>query len=296
VIETIVGAEAVMDIAEPAAQELIKRVETVDVNVNGDSLPTTFARFSAAAKNKPKLVCLHGFDSSCLEFRRLAPLLTEYEVLVPDILGWGFSPLLDAAEQDFSPKAKMDHLSAFVKQISDGKPVAVLGASLGGALAITLAVDNPKLVDKVILLDAQGFIDGKGPSDLPKPLARLGVNVLKSTPLRMFANFIAYSNKKLATVDAMKIGRLHCLTDTWEDASVNFLLSGGFVVSDLVKQVSQDTLILWGRQDEILPPETVGMFQEALPKAEVIYVEDCGHVPHLEQPSFTADAIRSFLK
>ena len=50
-------------------------------------------------------------------------------------------------------------------------------------------------------------------------LQRFGVNVLKSTPLRMFANYIAYKDKSFATLDAMRNGRLHCLLDGWEDAS-----------------------------------------------------------------------------
>ena len=41
----------------------------------------------------------------------------------------------------------------------------------------------------------KGFIDGKGPSTIPDFVARFGVNVLKSTPLRMFANYIAYKDK-----------------------------------------------------------------------------------------------------
>ena len=104
----------------------------------------------------------------------------------------------------------------------------------------------------------KGFIDGKGPSTLPDIFAkytifrmifgfefklifggsvRLGTAVLKSKPLRMFANYIAYYDKSLATDDAMNIGRLHCLLDTWDDSSVKFVQSGGFTVSDKVCSV-----------------------------------------------------------
>jgi pimeloyl-ACP methyl ester carboxylesterase len=128
-------------------------------------------------------------------------------------------------------------------------------------------------------------------------LILLGVNVLKSTPLRMYANKIAYyDDDTFATKDAMNIGRLHCYVQSWKDASVDFLLSGGFVVSDKVPKVQQDTLLLWGSKDAIISPTTADKFVTVMPRCELTWVEECGHVPHLEQPSFTAQQITQFLK
>ncbi len=328
VLEQYIGEANLGRIKEAAALETLSKVEIMDVTVSTEvssvgTVETTFAKFTrtmaaketsspfdqllqglgtgnAYVKNrgsgaKIPIVCLHGFDSSCLEFRRMAPLLAEkgFSVLVPDILGWGFNP----PSQDitaYDPAAKIEHLVNFVKQANGGEPVVVAGASLGGALACILAAKHPELVSKVVLIDAQGFIDGEGPSSLPVPLARVGVNVLKSQPLRMFANYIAYADKTFATVDAMRIGRLHCYMPTWEDASVSFLLSGGFSPSETVKDVMQDTLVLWGESDEILEPSTAAKFEETLPSSTIQWCKS-GHVPHLEQPQQVADAIAQFL-
>jgi hypothetical protein len=52
----------------------------------------------------------------------------------------------------------------------------------------------------------------------------------------MFANYLSYTDrKKFATWDAVNIGRLHTLIDGWEGAAVDFLKSGGFVLSDKVR-------------------------------------------------------------
>jgi len=217
------------------------------------------------------------------------------DVFIVDVLGWGFIDHADV--NNFSPEAKMYHLREFIKSVVKQK-VVVVGASLGGALAITLAAENPELVEKVVLIDAQGFIDGKGPSDIPDSLAKFGVNILKSWPLRMYANVIAYSDKKFATWDAMLIGRLHCFENSWERASVAFLKSGGFIVSKLVEQVTQPSLIIWGENDEILEPATASRFLETLPnkKSNILkWIKNCGHVPHLEKPKETAYAILSFI-
>jgi hypothetical protein len=53
----------------------------------------------------------------------------------------------------------------------------------------------------------------------------------------MFANYLSYTDRKtFATWDAVNIGRLHCLIKGWDDAAVNFLKSGGFVLSDKVQK------------------------------------------------------------
>lgn len=54
-------------------------------------------------------------------------------------------------------------------------------------------------------------------------------------------------------------------------------------------------LVLWGRQDRILPPETAQQFADALPEATVTYLEKSGHSGHLEEPQATADAIMQFV-
>ena len=54
-------------------------------------------------------------------------------------------------------------------------------------------------------------------------------------------------------------------------------------------------LVLWGRQDRILPPATAQQFAEALPAATVTYLENSGHSGHLEEPEETAAAILDFV-
>jgi pimeloyl-ACP methyl ester carboxylesterase len=154
---------------------------------------------------------IHGFDSSCLEYRRLAPLLGDAnDVYVPDVLGWGFTD--HSGVQDYGAEAKLDHLEAFLEQVVE-KPCVLVGASLGGAIAINMATRRPDLVAKLVLIDAQAFIDGEEKSDLPDVFAKFGIGVLKSQPLRMFANYISYTDKSYASMDAMRIGRLHCLME-----------------------------------------------------------------------------------
>merc|ERR1712238_134242 len=180
-------------------------------------------------------------------------------------------------------------LAAFWETINCGaagrsqkREVCVVGASLGGAAAIEFAEARPDVAKGLILIDAQGFVDGVGPmSMLPKPLAQLGVKVLKSVPLRNSANQMSYYDPKTFATD---------------DALVSFMLSGGFSPTKKVSKIEVPSLVLWGREDTILEKKFATQFLETLPDGELQWVEECGHVPHLEQPKVTTDAIAEFLR
>ena len=104
---------------------------------------------------------------------------------------------------------------------------------------------------------------------------------------------------RCATDDAIRVGRAHTTRQGWGEDQLEWLLEGGYAVSELVAEMaSVRTLLLWGRQDRVLPPpENVPRFLDALgPAATFRWVEDCGHVPHLEQPDATAAAIAGFVR
>ena len=85
-----------------------------------------------AGRGRPVVVLLHGFDSSCLEFRRLAPALEDLgvPVVAPDVLGWGFT---DAREsRTTSALAKRKHLHALWQQVRDRRQQLRIKKAEGG--------------------------------------------------------------------------------------------------------------------------------------------------------------------
>ena len=290
-------------IQEPLALQSLEKVEsrllTLPSFVSDSQVECTFTKYESKDESSPKqppIVLVHGFDSSSIEFRRIAPLLSsKHDVYCVDILGWGFSEINGI--KDFSPEAKVKHLLAFINQVV-GEKCVIGGASLGGAIAIHAATQAPELFKKLVLIDAQAFIDGDGPKNLPDILAKIGILILKSAPLRMFANYIAYSDKTFATWDAMLCGRIHCEVNNgedWVNASIKFLKSGGFVTSMLVKELALPSLVLWGAEDQILEVETTNRFRQELKGSVIEIVDNSGHVPHLEQPDISADLIMDFI-
>lgn len=295
-------------ISETACSAAAERMNRILVPVSDEVSATetvgvSYVHWPASGKEKigTPLVLVPGFDSSCLEYRRLGPKLAAcgINVYAVDLLGWGYTQLDNVSS--FSAQAKVEALASFCRIVSEnsngGQGICIGGASLGGAAAIEVSSAFPELCKGTILIDAQGFVDGVGPmASLPAPLAKLGIQVLKSVPLRNSANKMSYNDvETYATEDALKVGRLHCLRDGWDDALLSFMLSGGFSPSAKVPQIMSPTLVLWGQQDGILEKDFAYKFIENLPDGQLQFIEECGHVPHLEQPDETAKLISSFL-
>lgn len=289
----------VRELEEPAAIAMARRCRSVSVDVPGRAkavLTSCAGDAGPAGSDAAPFVLLHGFDSSCLEYRRLFPkLAAKAETWAVDLLGWGFTDAQDGGIGDYSPEAKRAHLYAFWKA-NVGRPMVLCGASLGGAAAIDFATNHPEAVEKLVLIDAQGFIEGLGPMGaLPRPVAKMGVNILRTTALRNAANQMAYYDKAtFATDDALRVGRLHTFAPQWCDATLSFMQSGGFKVRNSIAKVPMETLVLWGREDKILEPSYAEKFMKELPNARLVWVEKCGHVAHLEQPDFMCQTLWDF--
>ena len=223
------------------------------------------------------------------------PLLEErsIEAYAVDILGWGF---VETAGRigSVSVEAKRSYLFAFWQQVLGSRPAIFVGSSLGAATIIDFVAAHTEACAATLLLDPQGFIDGAPP--VPAAFAKGGVELLRSWPLRSLGQKIAYEDgPRCDTDDAIRVGRLHCSREGWADDAVSWLLGGGYSVSGQVSALrAAPCTILWGRQDRVLPPsEYVLKFATALPQATFRWVESCGHVPHLEQPTVVAEAIQA---
>ncbi|MED6126565.1 hypothetical protein PIB30_079676 [Stylosanthes scabra] len=247
-------------------------------------------------KREAPIVLLHGFDSSCMEWRYAYPLLEDsgFETWAIDILGWGFSDLEKLPPCDVV--SKREHFYQFWKSYIK-RPMILVGPSLGSAVAVDFTVNYPEAVEKLVLIDASVYAEGTGKlATLPKAVAYAGVHLLKSLPLRLYANYLTFYNVSFSTsIDCTNVGRLHCLMPWWDDATVDFMTSGGYNVSSLIGKVKQKTLIIWGENDSIISNKLAVQLHCELPDAMIRQIPDCGHIPHLEKPDSVVKLIVEFV-
>ncbi|KAI8534102.1 hypothetical protein RHMOL_Rhmol10G0062400 [Rhododendron molle] len=301
----------VHQIKDPFARTLAQRIQRLPVQIgfSGSCIMSSCVKPIRQQETDP-VVLLHCFDSSCLEWRRTYPLLEDagLEVWAVDVLGWGFSdlavvilfPILAGLEvlPPCDPATKRYHLYQLWKSHIK-RPMILVGPSLGGAVAIDFAVNYPEAVKKLVLINPSVYAEGTGlTTKLPRMMAYAMVLLLKSMPLRLYANFLMFGGIPFTTrLDWTNVGRLHNLLPWWEDATVDYILSGGYNVVAQIKQVKQTALVIWGECDNIVNNKlAMRLFCELGPNSRMRQIPDCGHLPHVEKPEAIAELIADFAR
>ncbi|MEY2644015.1 MAG: hypothetical protein RLZZ611_664 [Cyanobacteriota bacterium] len=235
----------------------------------------------------PPLLLLHGFDSSHLEYRRLAPLLaTRHRLVIPDLFGFGFSPRPQSS--DYSPRTVLAHLEALLAELqrrSGAARFGLIGASMGGSVAVELARRQPDVIERLLLLAPAG-LTGR-PMPVPPLLDQLGARFLALPGVRRGLCRAAFADPDRDVGPAeLEIASLHLQCPRWAEALAAFARSGGFAGcgNPLPQQPIQ---VLWGRQDRILRPPQKRAAQ-ALLGERIQELDGCGHLPHIDQPAIVA--------
>ena len=289
---------AARNLTESTSIALAKAIQQTAISTSFISapIPTTFVQQRESSKSNAPILLLHGFDSSVFEFRRLLPLLApERQAWALDLLGFGFTERM--AGLSFSPNEIRQHLYAFWEQ-AIARPVVLVGASMGGAAAIDFALEYPQAVDRLVLLDSAGFAEG-GPETkmMVPPLDWIATEILRNSWVRNRISKLAYHDRTFASADAATCAALHLECEGWRQATIAFTKSGGYTfLADRIREISAKTLVVWGEEDRILGIKDAERFEQAIADCELVWVPDCGHVPHLEKPQRTADLILSFMK
>jgi pimeloyl-ACP methyl ester carboxylesterase len=284
----------VEQLTEATSITLARQIKQIAIATPLSTEPITTTYVRQGCGGVPILL-IHGFDSSILEFRRLLPLLAkENETWAVDLLGFGFTERLPGVA--FSPNAIKTHLYYFWKTLIN-QPVIIVGASMGGAAALDFTLAYPEAVDKLVLIDSAGLT---GSSPLIKfifpPLDYFATEFLRNLKVRDGIARAAYTNKSLASIDALNCAALHLQMPNWSQALISFTKSGGYSAFQMktLSQILQPTLIVWGENDNILGVKDAKKFEKAIPDSKLVWIKDSGHVPHLEQPQITASSILDF--
>jgi pimeloyl-ACP methyl ester carboxylesterase len=284
----------VRQLAEPDSIELASQIQQTEIQTSllSQAISTSYIR---QGNGGIPIVFLHGFDSSLLEFRRIIPIIAaQQEVWAIDLLGFGFTQRL--ADCPFSSDSIRTHLQAFWKE-KINKPMILVGVSMGGAAAIEFTLKYPEAVHQLILIDSAGFSQPPAMGKfLIEPLGKLATKFLSNPNVRKGVSEKAYFDRSFVTADAQLCAALHLEMPNWSEALISFTRSGGYgYLLDKLAAIQQETLIIWGKQDRILGTKPAQQFQDHLPNYQFHWIDNCGHVPHLEQPQITAQLILDFI-
>ncbi len=240
------------------------------------------------AGSGPNLILLHGLGGSSQVWQfNIGPLAEKYHVFVPDQIGFGKS---DKPLVNYRIRTYVDFLDQFCKQLKIDRPTLV-GNSMGGWVAAIYAATYPDRVDKLVLADAAGYAP---PKDFDtraffglNPTTREGMKVLSA---RVFYNKAFLSE---TAIDQAMAARLAAGDGFTIKSITESIIRGEDFLDDVVKTIKRPTLIVWGREDGLVPLSEGERFHKDIAGSTLIVFDECGHVPNIEKAvEFNAAVIR----
>ncbi len=223
-------------------------VETLTLKVGDDSI------FLRKAGEGPPVLLLHGGACDSADWvETMVPLSGSYTFYAPDLVGYGQS---DRNRDGYYLSDFTDSTKGLIEALGLDSPLVIVGHSLGGRVALDIALNHPDRVRKLALIDTTGF----------SRLARWG----------SFLGTMAYLIRRL-------LGR--------PQPYPRFMMENGavpdWVCLDRLPELKMPTLILWNRRDPYYTVKGALRAKELMPQAQLEIMPRYGHAPHrTERDSF----------
>ena len=234
------------------------------------------------------LVALHSIEGNLGWLPLHDELARNFTVYVPTHPGFAGSERPPSVES-FLDLARF--YQWILQELDIGKAI-LIGHFIGGWLAAEMATMCPHLVDKLVLVDAAGIKPERG------EIADIFLHGIEGT--RAFSFYDAAQvrdyevlfkaakspeERERQTVNREAVTR-YCWKPYAHDPLLPLMLG----------RLTMPTLIVWGREDKIVPLECAERFHAAIPRSRLAIIDRCGHFPHFEQPAEFNRALADFLK
>lgn len=260
------------------------QVHVRDEGPRSDPLPIVLVHGTAAS--------LHTWEGWAAELRK------QRRVIRFDLPGFGLT----------GPNAANDYsIAVYVRFVADlmdklGVQRFVIGGnSLGGEIAWAVAHAHPQRVDRLILVDAAGYwfesrsvplgfrvaglpaLQPLMKNLLPPGLMDKSVRSVYGRPERVTPELVAHYTDMI-----LREGNRAALRQR--------LIQRNTGRADDIKDLKLPTLILWGAQDRLIPPDYAKRFAQDIKGSKLVMFETLGHVPQEEDPTATLVPVREFLR
>jgi 3-oxoadipate enol-lactonase len=237
-------------------------------------------------------ICLlHGLGVNASSWQLQMPTLIQagFRVIAPDLPGFG--------QSDYTGFNSIHQLGSSVAEFLQKFPVnhfILMGISLGGMLGLQIALDYPKLVERLILVNAMAKFELGSPKLWPYYFYRfILVNTLG---LDYQARYVA---KKLfprsgdENIRQILIEQVKQADPQGYRAAMRAIVR--FNVLQRLKEIECPTLIITGEYDTTIPPENQRCLKEEIQSSTQIILPDAGHAACIDQPEAFNQAILDFL-
>lgn len=252
------------------------------------------------------MVLVHGLGATNASMLPLiAALSRDFHVLAPDLPGHGGTQATGDAH-------RAQYLGTWLLSFMDqtcAEPAVLVGNSLGGRTALEAALLSPDVVRGLVLLcpavafrKLRQFVPlvrlvrteiAALPMKVPRAVAMRGLRSLFADPNRVAQAWYEAAIDEFLRVFSVRANRLAIFSALRHVYLEEPFGETGFW--DRLPALQPPALFLWGDHDNLVPAGFGRFVAQALPSAESVVIESCGHVPQFEHPELTARLTREFI-
>jgi len=229
----------------------------------------------------PDVILLHGLGGDSNNWTFTVPALaSKYHVFVPDQIGFGQS---DKPQINYRVATLVDFLNAFYKKVGISQAMLV-GNSMGGWVAMDFTLAYPDKVSRMVLSDSAGYSQQRtGAQPLTRDLLLgLDPSTLAGTRKLMDAVFYSKTFSTDAFVEQAFAQHMRKNDSYTIDRIIDSILRGEDMVDGKLGAVKTPTLIVWGREDALIPVASAKALNEDIAGSQLVVLDHCGHVPQVE--------------
>lgn len=266
------------------------------VPVNGMQI---HVRDEGPRNNLTPIVLLHGTSASLHTWQGWADKLSaSRRVIRFDMPAFGLTG--PAPDNDYRIESYAKTVVAVMSKLNVERAV-VAGNSLGGYVAWATAVLYPQHVDKLILVNASGFPYASESVPLgfkiaSSPLLKnLVGDALPRAVIRSSLENVYSDTNKVTEALVDQYFNLTTRQGNRDALAQRFVQTMPGKLAKRVSEIQQPTLIIWGRDDKLIPLTLGRRFDSEISNSRLVVLDNLGHLPHEEGPEQTAKIVIEFL-
>jgi pimeloyl-ACP methyl ester carboxylesterase len=253
-------------------------------------------------RGEPVLLA-HGLGGTKVTwFPVLTELASRYRLIVPDLPGHGES---DKPRTEYSPKFYAHVMRCLMDELEIDQ-AALVGNSLGGRVALEMALRSPNRVTSLALLDPSmpglrwRYVLGFGrvvPSELGAFPFLLRERWMQVAIRRLFAHpdRLSPENYAAGATEFIRVYRSPAARMAFFSSLAHIMSERPEAFFGSLRRIKHPALVMFGEHDRLVPLRLGMRLAQHLPNASFVVLPDVGHVPHFESTEETLDAIRTFL-
>ena len=222
--------------------------------------------------NGHPLVLLHGLMGGLSNFNQMVSFFSSrgYKVFVPQL------PIYDLPVLNTNLSSIAKYVAKFIDE-NIKEPVTIVGNSMGGHIGLILTTSRPDLVKHLVLTGSSGLYERTFGDSFPRKSDK---EYIKKKTQDVFYDPIVATDELVDEVFSVVNDRMKGIKTV--------MLARSAIKHNMLNDLPNikcPTCIIWGKQDNVTPPEVAIDMHKFIPNSDLFWIDKCGHAAMMEKPN-----------